>query len=49
MIPPRDEIDRVRRDTGMGELQAIRHVQARETLRLRYRAVVGQRSPQHDA
>lgn len=36
MIPPRDQIDRVRRDTGMGELQAIRHVQARETLRLRY-------------
>jgi len=33
MIPPRHEIDRVIAQTGMGELQAIRHLQGRALVR----------------
>lgn len=32
MIPPETDIARIMRETGMDRLQAIRHLQARETL-----------------
>lgn len=35
MTPPESAIARVMRETGMGELQARRHVEAREIIKAR--------------